>query len=878
MPPTAGPTSSRRTHARTRRRTRRRESRWRLPPLRGSRGNRGLYDSRYEHDACGVGFVADLSGRRTHGTVAQALMVLRNLDHRGAKGSDPETGDGAGLLTQIPDAFFRAACGFSLPAAGFYAAGMAFLPTGDSAAAAAKATVERIAAAEGLAVLGWREVPHDPSFCGQGSLAVLPRLAQLFVAAPATAESGLALDRRAFCLRKRTEHEAGLYFASLSSRTIVYKGMLTALQLEPFFPDLSDPAYTSALAMVHSRFSTNTFPSWPLAHPYRFIAHNGEINTVRGNRNWMRAREAMLATDLIPAAADGAGLERLFPILDPDASDSASFDECLELLHLGGRSLPHAILMMIPEPWENHEEMDPARRAFYQFHSTVMEPWDGPACVAFTDGTLIGAVLDRNGLRPSRYWVTDDGLVILASEVGVLDIDPANVVRKGRLQPGRIFLADTARRADPRRRRREGGAGRRAPLPGLAARRPAAPGRPARPGARAAGRRRAHHLAAAGRLHRGGAAGAAGPDGPGRRRAGRVDGHRHAHRGPVRPAAADLRLLHAAVRPGHQPAAGRDQGRAGDLAVVCHRAGGEPARAGASLLPPDRAAVSGDERQRPHQDHPHQRRRGPARVRRAGDRRAFPGRRRRRRAARAAGGDLRRGVGRDRRRRPVHRAVRPRPGRPGRLGPAPGPDPVAAAHRRRPPPPDPGADADQGGPGGGVRRRPRGPPHRAAHRVRRGRGQPLPGAGVGAGHGAARGAGEPFPRPGRRQPDQGAGQGPAQDHVQDGGVHRRLLHRRADLRGDRPGRRGHRHLLRRDHVPARRGRVRRARHRGGPPSRPRVPAPRRGARPPAAGHRRRIPVAPRRRAAPVQPRDRVQAAARDAHPPVRDLQGVHAAG
>jgi glutamate synthase (NADPH/NADH) large chain len=409
-------------------------------------GNQGLYDSHYEHDACGVGFVADLSGRRTHDTVAQALTVLRNLDHRGAKGSDPETGDGAGILTQLPDAFFRAACGFSLPAAGFYAAGMAFLPTGDTAAAAAMATVERIAAAEGLAVLGWREVPHDPAFCGRGSLEVLPRLAQLFVAAPAAAESGLALDRRAFCLRKRTEHEAGLYFASLSSRTIVYKGMLTALQLEPFFPDLSDPAYTSALAMVHSRFSTNTFPSWPLAHPYRFIAHNGEINTVRGNRNWMRAREAMLATDLFPAAADGAGLERLLPILDADASDSASFDECLELLHLGGRSLPHAILMMIPEPWENHEEMDPARRAFYQFHSTVMEPWDGPACVAFTDGTLIGAVLDRNGLRPGRYWVTHDGLVILASEVGVLDIDPANVIRKGRLQPGRIFLADTASR------------------------------------------------------------------------------------------------------------------------------------------------------------------------------------------------------------------------------------------------------------------------------------------------------------------------------------------------------------------------------------------------------------------------------------------------
>src|SRR6266566_2419497 len=261
-------------------------------------GSQGLYDSHYEHDACGVGFVADLSGRRTHETVAQALTVLRNLDHRGAKGSDPDTGDGAGLLTQIPDALFRASCGFGLPAAGSYAAGLVFLPGDPAAAATAQAHVARLAAEEGLAVLGWREVPHDPAYCGKGALATMPRLAQLFVKAPG-GDEGLALDRRAFCLRKRMEHEAGLYLASLSSATIVYKGMLTALQLEPFYPDLADPEYTSALAMVHSRFSTNTLPSWPLAHPYRFIAHNGEINTIRGNRNWMRAREAMLATSLI---------------------------------------------------------------------------------------------------------------------------------------------------------------------------------------------------------------------------------------------------------------------------------------------------------------------------------------------------------------------------------------------------------------------------------------------------------------------------------------------------------------------------------------------------------------------------------------------------
>ena len=402
----------------------------------------GLYDSRYEHDACGVGFVADLTGRRSHGIVTQALAVLRNLDHRGAKGSDPDTGDGAGILTQIPDALLREACGFDLPEPGCYAAGLVFLPRDRGERAAAIAAIERIAALEGLAALGWRDVPHDPAHCGAGSRQVMPHLAQLFVAAPG-GERGLALDRRAFCLRQRAELEAGASFASLSSATIVYKGMLTTLQLEPFYPDLSDPRYASALALVHSRFSTNTFPSWPLAHPYRFAAHNGEINTIRGNRNWMRAREALLASDLIPRDADGRGLERLLPILDESASDSASFDACLELLHMGGRSLPHAVLMMIPEPWENHERMDPGLRAFYEFHSTLMEPWDGPALIAFTDGTMIGAVLDRNGLRPGRYWVTRDGLVVLASEVGVLDIDPAAVVRKGRLQPGRIFLADT---------------------------------------------------------------------------------------------------------------------------------------------------------------------------------------------------------------------------------------------------------------------------------------------------------------------------------------------------------------------------------------------------------------------------------------------------
>jgi glutamate synthase (NADPH) large chain len=401
----------------------------------------GLYDGSREHDACGVAFVATMRGEPGHDIVEKALTALRNLDHRGAVGAETDTGDGAGILTQIPDAFLRAVTDFELPPVGRYAVGIAFLPDDDAADARAVGTVEDLAAQEGLQVLGWRDVPVTAGLVGRTAASCLPRFRQLFLSAEADGEllSGLDLDRRAFCLRKRAEQDAEVYFPSLSSRTLVHKGMLTTGQLEPFFPDLSDRRFATELAIVHSRFSTNTFPSWPLAHPFRLVAHNGEINTVRGNRNWMRARESQLVSEAIPG-----DLDRIFPICTPDASDSASFDEALELLHLGGRSLPHAVLMMIPEAWENHGEMDPARRAFYEFHSMFMEPWDGPASITFTDGTLIGGVLDRNGLRPSRYWVTDDGLVVLASEVGVLDLDPSTIVRKGRLQPGRMFLVDTA--------------------------------------------------------------------------------------------------------------------------------------------------------------------------------------------------------------------------------------------------------------------------------------------------------------------------------------------------------------------------------------------------------------------------------------------------
>ncbi|MTB26593.1 MAG: glutamate synthase large subunit [Actinobacteria bacterium] len=391
----------------------------------------GLYNPENERDSCGVAMVATLTGKATHEIVAQGLTALRNLEHRGASGAETDSGDGAGILIKIPDLFLRAVTDFDLPAAGSYAAGIAFL-----ASDAPIARIEAIAKEEGLKILGWRDVPVNSSILGNTAKSVMPIFKQLFVSGLKN-ESELVLERLALALRKRAEHELAVYFPSLSSRTLVYKGMLTTGQLEEFFPDLSDERLHSPLALVHSRFSTNTFPSWPLAHPYRYIAHNGEINTVKGNRNWMKARESLLESDLIPG-----DLKRLFPIVAEGGSDSASFDEVLELLYLGGRSLPHAMLMMIPEAWENNTTISQLRRDFYSFHSTLIEPWDGPACVTFTDGNQIGAVLDRNGLRPSRYWVTKDGLVVLASEVGVLDFKPEDVVRKGRLQPGRMFLVD----------------------------------------------------------------------------------------------------------------------------------------------------------------------------------------------------------------------------------------------------------------------------------------------------------------------------------------------------------------------------------------------------------------------------------------------------
>ena len=403
-------------------------------------GPSGLYDPRHEHDSCGVSFVANLRGESSNELVRTGLRALTNLEHRGATGAEPDTGDGAGILLQVPDTLYRESVDFDLPKAGAYATGIAFLPTDEVAREKAMAAIDRTVLDVGLVVLGWRDLPIDPSCLGATSRAAMPAFRQLFVSDP-DGSSGLALDRKAFVARKRSRRELtgdlDTYFASLSSRTVVYKGMLTTPQLSEFFADLTDPRIESALLLVHSRFSTNTFPSWPLAHPYRFVAHNGEINTVQGNQNWMQAREAMLASENLP------GIDRAFPICTPGSSDTARFDEVLELLHLGGYPIHHAVMMMIPSAWENDSTMSEELCQFFRFHGAIMEPWDGPASVTFTDGEVIGAVLDRNGLRPSRYWVTDDDLVVMASEVGVIDVEPSKVVAKGRLQPGKMFLIDT---------------------------------------------------------------------------------------------------------------------------------------------------------------------------------------------------------------------------------------------------------------------------------------------------------------------------------------------------------------------------------------------------------------------------------------------------
>jgi glutamate synthase domain-containing protein 1 len=414
-----------------------------LPPA------QGLYDPRNEHDACGIGFVAHIKGQKSHDIIVKGIQVLINLTHRGACGCDPETGDGAGVLIQIPHRYFARECsklGFTLPAACEYGVGMTFLPVEPHPRLQCEGILERIAREEGLIVLGWRDTPIDGGAIGRVARVSQPYIQQVFVG-KAKGMTEDQLERKLYVVRKRAEAEVAasdiddkdfFYIPSLSARTIVYKGLLLAPQIAHFYPELRDPEVVSALCLVHQRFSTNTFPTWQLAHPFRYIAHNGEINTLRGNVNWMHARQSVLASPLF-----GDDIKKLFPIIQPNGSDSAAFDNALELLVMSGRGIPHAMAMLIPEAWSKNEHMNPQKRAFYEYHASLMEPWDGPAAIAFTDGRSIGATLDRNGLRPARYMVTADDLVIMASETGVLNVKPEDVKVKGRLQPGKMLLVDT---------------------------------------------------------------------------------------------------------------------------------------------------------------------------------------------------------------------------------------------------------------------------------------------------------------------------------------------------------------------------------------------------------------------------------------------------
>ncbi len=412
----------------------------------------GLYHPRNEHDACGMGLVASIKGEKSHDIIRKGLEVLINLTHRGAAGCDPETGDGAGILIQIPHVFFARECGelgIQLPEPGAYGVAMVFLPVDKHSRLQCEGVFERIAAEEGLKVLGWRDTPVNGDAIGREARASQPYIEQFFVGRPDGLDEEI-FERLLYLVRRRTENEMAasdiegkddFYVPSFSCRTIIYKGLMLAPQIEKFYFELANPLVTSALCLVHQRFSTNTFPSWKLAHPYRYVAHNGEINTIRGNISWMNARQSILGNP-----RHGEKISKLFPVIMPEGSDSGSLDNAVEFLFQSGRSLPHVMAMLIPEAWAGNPDMDEDKRAFYEYHASLMEPWDGPAAIAFTDGRVVGATLDRNGLRPGRYIVTKDDLVVLASEAGVLDVPAEDIRKKGRLQPGRMFLVDTVQK------------------------------------------------------------------------------------------------------------------------------------------------------------------------------------------------------------------------------------------------------------------------------------------------------------------------------------------------------------------------------------------------------------------------------------------------
>ena len=546
----------------------------------------GLYDPANEHDSCGVGVVADMNGRKSHGILQKGMQILINLDHRGATGADATLSDGCGVLTQIPHRFFAEECaklGMTLPEPGPTRSASSSCRAIPRPAPRSKRSIVETIAEEGHDLIGWRDNPVDNSDLGERVKAVEPAQRQVFIGRRANVADDETFERKLFILRKVISNRiyaiggdavAEYYPVSLSCRTIVYKGMVLVHQLPRYYKDLTDPRFETALALVHQRFATNTFPSWRLAHPYRMVAHNGEINTLRGNVNWMAARQASVDSELF-----GADISKLWPISYEGQSDTACFDNALEFLVRGGYSLAHAMMMLIPEAWAGNPLMDEERRDFYEYHAALMEPWDGPAAMAFTDGLQIGATLDRNGLRPARYLVTDDGLFVLASEMGVLPVPEETIVAKWRLQPGKMLLVDLAAAPHHRRRRDQERARQRQSLSRVAredadrARRPQ-PGR----AARLAHRRLAARSPAGLRLFAGGSRLPAVADGDHRPGGGRLDGQRHADLGAVGQVEAALHLFQAELRAGHQPADRPDPRRAGDEPRLVHRPAAEPVR------------------------------------------------------------------------------------------------------------------------------------------------------------------------------------------------------------------------------------------------------------------------------------------------------------
>ena len=797
---------------------------------------RGLYDPRYEHDACGVAFVTRLHGPATHEVVERGVTAIENLYHRGATGADPHTGDGAGLLIQIPDELYRHQLDAKLPPAGRYGVAMCFLPTHDGRRGELEELLERTVVEEGQAVIGWRDVPIEPGRAGETAMKSCPVIRQLFVGAADNLGQD-AFERKLFVIRRVAERAApDLLVASMSSRTVVYKGMLTSLQLADFFPDLRNGRCRTRMALAHSRFSTNTFPSWELAHPYRMIAHNGEINTLMGNVNWMRARESQLYSSLFGAE----DLEKLLPIVRPGLSDSATFDSVMELLVMAGRTLPHAAMMMIPAAWQSNPELPEDLRDFYAYHSCLMESWDGPAAVCFSDGRTVGATLDRNGLRPGRWILTKSGDVLLASEAGVLPVRERDVEVKGRLQPGKLFVVDLERN-------------------------------------RVFANREAERKVAAAK-----------PYGKWYR-----DNILHISDLPERPprvprteplrarqlafgfSQEDLRvILGPMARDAAEPTA--SMGNDAALAVLSDK---QPpvfnyfkqlfAQVTNPPIDPIRESVVMDisaaigpvrnlfdetpEPRAPAAHGPPVPAQPPARegaprrprdLQDEHDRHHVAGRRGRRGDAGGAGPRLRRGGRRHQRGRADPRALRPQRRHRSRPGP------VAARDRRRPPSPRALGHPPARRPDHRVRRAARRPPHGHAHRLRRERDQPVPDVRVDRRarrrQQAARGHVDRGVRAARRQ---GPEQGPDEDPLQDGDLDDQLVLRGADLRvrRARPGRR--RPLLHRHLVAHRRRRPRRHRPRDARPPRARLP----GEQERHAARRRRVPVAPRRRVPRLEP-------------------------